>query len=45
MGLLECLFLFGAAGSLLVVLISGIEDLKTVFSKDEKFERHDPIAN
>lgn len=32
--LLETLFLVGWAGSLVVVLISGIEDMHTIFQKD-----------
>jgi len=33
--LLEFLFFVGAAGSLVVVLISGVEDLETIFQKDD----------
>jgi len=32
--LLEGLFLLGWAGSIVVVLISGVEDLHTIFQKD-----------
>ncbi len=32
---LEALFLIGWAGSLVVVVISGIEDLHTIFQKDK----------
>ncbi len=31
---LETLFFLGAVGSLVVVTISGIEDLETIFQKD-----------
>ena len=31
---LETLFFVGAVGSLVVVVISGIEDLETIFQKD-----------
>jgi hypothetical protein len=40
MVILEVLFLVGWVGSIVVVLISGIEDVKTIFSKDENIERH-----
>ncbi len=36
MEVLETLFLVGWAGSLVVVVISGIEDVITVLKKDEK---------
>jgi hypothetical protein len=35
MTILEALFLIGWAGSLIVVLISGIEDLHTILQKDK----------
>lgn len=38
---LESLFLVGWLGSIVVVLISGVEDLKTIFTKDDT--QHGPI--
>lgn len=43
--LLEILFIAGWVGSIIVVLISGVEDLKTVFTKDEGVETHQPIES
>lgn len=40
---LEGLFIAGWVGSIVVVLISGVEDLKTVFTRDEGIEKHQPI--
>ncbi len=39
---LETLFVVGWVGAIIVVVISGVEDLKTVFSKDDT-EHHAPI--
>ncbi len=33
--LLELLFAIGCCGSLIVILLSGIEDVETIFSRDE----------
>ena len=41
--ILEGLFIAGWVGSLIVVLISGVEDMKTVFTRDEVVEKHQPI--
>ncbi len=40
---LEILFVAGWTGSVIVVLISGVEDLKTVFTKDKQVDRQQPI--
>lgn len=42
---LEVLFFAGWIGSIVVVLISGVEDLKTIFTRDNGNEKHEPIAN
>lgn len=39
---LECLFFAGWVGALVVVVISGIEDLKTILQKDDG-GHHGPI--
>ncbi len=41
MHFLVWVFALGWLGSLFVVVISGVEDLKTVFSKDDEY--HPPI--
>ncbi len=33
--LVEVLFVIGCCGSLLVILLAGIEDVETIFSRDE----------
>lgn len=38
---LETLFIVGWAGAIIVVLISGVEDLKTIFTKEDT--QHGPI--
>jgi hypothetical protein len=43
--LLEALFIAGWIGSIFVVMISGVEDLKTIFSRDDGAEKHGPIAS
>lgn len=36
---LEVLFVVGWAGSLLVLLLSGVEDIRIIFEKDEPVDR------
>ena len=40
--LLEVLFAIGWIGSVMVILLSGIEDVETVFEKDPEPERAEP---
>lgn len=42
--ILETVFLVGWVGAIVVVVISGVEDMKTVFSKDDS-EHHAPIES
>lgn len=42
---LFALFTAGWVGSIIVVLLSGIEDLRTVFSSDKPHETHQPIES
>jgi len=42
--LLEFLFFAGWIGSLLVILLSGVEDVETVFSKDENSSPQHPTV-
>ncbi len=39
--LLEALFVIGAIGSALVLILSGIEDTRTVFASNESEAEHD----
>ncbi|HLO06859.1 MAG TPA: hypothetical protein VK198_09480 [Terriglobales bacterium] len=40
--LLEALFVLGAVGSAIVVLLTAVEDFKMLFAKDEKVPRTIP---
>ncbi len=42
---LEGIFIIGWVGAIVVVVISGVEDLKTVFSKADSPETHQPIES